>query len=69
MQAEVQNQVRLKHEFDLEVARGEVVKRDDVINVLKELTQAIEQVVCDYPTAYDELEPRLNAILEKYGYA
>ena len=68
MQAEVQNQVRLKHEQELEVARGKVVKREDVINCLAEIAQAIEQVVVDYPVAYDILQPRLISILEKYGY-
>ena len=69
MQAEVRNQVRLKHEQELKVLRGEVVQREDVIDLLKELTQAIQQIVADYPQAYDQLEHRLNTILEKYGYA
>ena len=69
MQAEVQNQLRLKHEQELKVAKGEVVQREDVIDLLKEMTQAIEQIVADYPTAYDLLQPRLKATLAKYGYA
>ena len=69
MQAEVQNQVRLKHEEELKVLQGVVVQREAVIDLLKELTQAIEQIVADYPGAYDQLEPRLNTILERYGYA
>ena len=69
MQAEVQNQVRLKHEQELKVLRGEVVQREDVIDLLKEMTQAIQQIVVQHPETYDLLETKLNTILVKYGYA
>lgn len=68
MTAEVQNVVRLKHEQELEVAKGNVVKREKVIKCLNEMFQAFEEIVADYPAAYNLLQPRWNAILEKYGY-
>lgn len=67
--AEEKSIVCLQRAFNLDVAKGKMVKRVDVDNLLKELTQAVEQVVADYPQVYDLLEPRLNTILEKYGYA
>ena len=68
MQAEVQNQVRLQHEHNLKLAKKEVVKREEAMNCIKEMLQAIEQVEADSPTVYDILQPRLISILEKYGY-
>ena len=67
-QAEVQELVRLKRKLDLEVAKGKLVKRDMVVKCVAELVQAFEEVVGDYPDAYYILQPRLNAIINKYGY-
>ena len=69
MQAEVQNLLRMKQQQELSLLTGQVVLRARVVDLLKEITLAIEQIVVDYPEAYDRLETRLNDTLKRHGYA
>ena len=68
MQAEDKNTARLQREFALAEAKGKVVKRATVVKCIAELITAFEEVVGDYPDAYYILQPRVNAIINKYGY-
>ena len=68
IQAEEKNIACLQREFALEEAKGKVVKRDKVIKCLNEIYQTFEEVVGRDSAAYKILQPRLNAILDKYGY-